>query len=101
MTPDNFFNQRFGDRVKEMTNDEMIQALRGLVETDGWIAILKYHRARKEMAQNMLYAIDPVKEPTQIARTQGMLSGLSDLEDAVFRLSKPPVEEEGSKDQQG
>lgn len=95
---DEFFNQQFGDSVNAMSEDEMMGMLKDLVGTHHWIAILKYHRMRRAVALGSLCTIDPVKDTTLIARTQGGLSGLSDLEEMVFRLNAPEVRSNPEED---
>ena len=82
-----FFNEKYGSNVSSMTDGQMKDLLKDLIDTDHWIAILKYNQSRKIMTQNALYTIDPIKDPTLMARTQGTLTGLTDLEDAVYRLN--------------
>jgi len=39
------------------------------------------------IAQNSLYTLDPFKDQTAIARTQGMLLGMVDLQEMVIMLN--------------
>lgn len=89
-----FFNDRFGDSVKSMTEGQMLELLKELSVTPHWIAILKYQQARRAVAAGSLCTLDPVANPTLIARTQGAMSGLSDLEEIVFTLNNPEVDQE-------
>lgn len=89
---DEFFNTQFGHSIKEMTEGEMYDILHNLPSARSWIAILKYGQLRRAVAAGALCTLDPVKDPTLIARTQGALSGLSDLEEVVYRLNNPAKE---------
>lgn len=94
MSPEEFFNKNFGEAIEEMKNDEMTQVLKELAESREFVAILKYNRMRKQVIQGSLFTMDPIKDPTAMARAQGMLAGMSDLEDAIFHLTKREVPEE-------
>jgi hypothetical protein len=94
MSPEEFFNKNFGAAVESMTNEEMSQVLKELAETEFFVAVLKYNRMRKQVIQGSLFTMDPIKDPTSMARAQGMLAGMSDLEDAVFHLTKKQTPEE-------
>ena len=91
---DEFFNKQFGDQIKSLSEDQMLGLLKDLSTTRHWIAILKYMQDRRAIAIGAICTMDPVKEPTSISRTQGALSGLSDLEEIVFRLNNPQTDEE-------
>lgn len=92
-----FFNKRFGESIASMNESEMRDILKELSETSFWVAILKYQRMRRSVAIGSLCTIDPIQNPTLTARTQGALSGLSDLEEMVYRLSVPPPESSGAE----
>jgi hypothetical protein len=91
---DKLFTQDILDAMKNMQQSEMFSLLKDLQSTNHWIAILKYNYDRRANAHAMLATIDPIKEPTSMARTQGILSGLSDLEEIVRRLNTPPEKED-------
>ena len=91
---DEFFNKQYGDSVAAMAEDEMMGLLKDLQNTRHWIAILKYLQYRRSVATGSLCTMDPVQNPTAIARTQGALSGLSDLEEMVYRLNNPVAEDD-------
>ena len=92
---DKFFTQEILDAMKSMSQSEMFSLLKDLQSTNHWIAILKYNYDRRANAHAMLATIDPIKEPTSMARTQGILSGLSDLEEIVRRLNTPTENDSG------
>lgn len=72
--------------ISEMEEAESRELLLELVYSRSWIAILKYIDARYRVIQSGLTVYDPVKDPTTIARCQGMLSGIMDLPEAVSHL---------------
>lgn len=72
--------------MNEMSIKEMFSVLKDLVGTRAWIAILKYNQQRLSISQNALFSGDPVKDPTNMARNQGIMLGLSDMQNAVISL---------------
>ena len=95
MTSDEY-NKQFIGAIEKMDHEQMMQELKALSETKYWIAIIKYFQMRRAVATGGICTMDPVKDPTAIARTQGALSGLSDLEEMVYRLNNPVESEEES-----
>lgn len=93
MTADEF-NGQFIDAITAMEHDEMMQLLKSLSGTKNWIAIVKYLQMRRAVATGGICTMDPVTNPTAIARAQGALSGLSDLEEIVYRLNNPASDED-------
>ena len=103
-----YFTLEVFARIREMSDNEMKTHLKELEGTSVWFAILKYVQERAAFMQNSLYTLDPNKEATQIARCQGMLSGVGDLQDAVLSLKyeakkaeDPKNKEEVNKDELG
>lgn len=91
----NYFTQEIRDQILNMKESEMNEILKGLEGTPIFIAILKYSQERIGVLQNSFLTIDPVKDPTQMARYQGIITGVLDLQDAVLSLNFP---EETKKD---
>lgn len=87
-------NLKFRKFVEEMDQDEMFGVLKNIISSRVWIAILKYQHARRSMAADSLLTMDPVQNPSAISKTQGILAGLSDLEELVTRLNEPTQESE-------
>ena len=81
-----YFNEEIQTKIREMSSDEMNSLLLDLESTQSWIAILKYLQERMISAQNGLLTIDAVKEAGKIAQLQGVMAGLSDLQNAVIYL---------------
>lgn len=104
----NYFTEEVFARIREMSNSEMKTHLKELEGTPLWFAMLKYSQERTSIVQNSLLVIDPVKSPTEIARYQGMITGMLDLQDAVLSLKyeskkseDPKNKEEKNKDSLG
>jgi len=57
-------------------------------------AILRYAGLRFSLVTDALRAIDPFKNPTEIARNQGIGTGLMDLRDYINLLKKKVAESE-------
>ena len=104
----NYFTSDIFKRTSEIDSSLMKTLFKELEGTPLWFAILKYTQERVLILQNSLLTIDPVKNATDIARYQGMVSGLLDLQDAVLTLKyesekseDPENEEEASKEELG
>ena len=86
--------------IKEMQDPEMESLLVGLRGSRQWLAILRYNHARLEHADNALRTLDPYKDPTALARFQGIITGLSDLAEGVAYLgNKQAKAEAGNKEE--
>ena len=103
-----YFTKEIFDRITGMSNSQMKELLKELEGTEFWIAILKYNQDRMRVIQDGLFSIDPFKDPTNMARNQGIGIGLSDLADAVVTLKyaaekseNPETEEEKVKESKG
>lgn len=73
-------------KISEMTDAERDSVLLRLARSEFWPAILKYLDERDAYVSGALKSIDGFKEPTMLARSQGMLLGLADLEGAVEQI---------------
>jgi hypothetical protein len=81
-----YFSKDVIDRMSAMSLNEMASILKELPDSQFWIAILKYNQQRLGLSQSALFSGDPFKDPTGVARNQGILLGLSDLQNAVINL---------------
>lgn len=104
----NYFTTEVTSRVREMSNEDMKTLLKDLESTPYWIAILKYNQDRISVIQNSFLTLDPVKNPTEISRYQGAITGILDLQDAVLSLKfenrkkeSPKYKEDQAKDEMG
>lgn len=70
-----------------MDNDEMDELLHELSETQFWQAIKRIVRFKDTEVMNSLASLDPFKQPTEVARNQGMRMGLYFLENYLDVLS--------------
>lgn len=89
-----YFTDDINEQVNAMDTKEMVEVLKGIPSTRIWIAILKYNQERLLYSQSMLFSADPFKNPTEMARQQGILLGLSDLQNAVIELNTEKTKEE-------
>ena len=103
-----YFTKDIQQRVNEISMEEMKTLLKELEGTPTWFAIIKYNQERLQNAQSGLITLDPFKEPTKMARYQGIMSGLLDLQEGVITLrakaakaEDPKNKEEDSKDNLG
>jgi hypothetical protein len=101
-----YFTKEVYEQIQDVSLDEMKTLLKELEGTRTWFAIIKYNQERLSNAQNALITLDPFKDPTTMARYQGVMSGLLDLQEGVITLkyeakrSEDPknAEEEGKQD---
>ena len=83
-----FFDENLNNLVDDMTEGEMLSLLKELEETRYWIAIVRYVQERMVIAERTLILVDPIKEGTQLARTQGILNGLMDLHNMIIQAKQ-------------
>lgn len=84
--PQEYFTVEIENKIREMSDTQMQQSLASLEQSEFWIAILRYNQMRLQMSQSALFQGDPVKEPTMMTRQQGIMLGISDLQNAVISL---------------
>jgi len=81
-----FFTPELEEKMREMSDKQMEELLKDLENTPHWVAILKYNQARLRYVQNSLFYTDPYTKPNEISRNQGIMLGISDLQNMVFTL---------------
>lgn len=81
-----YFTQEINNAMAEMSEEEMLKTLATIEGTRQWIAILKYNQIRLRHSQAGILSADPFKDPSGIARNQGVMLGISDLQNAVIIL---------------
>ena len=94
-----YFTKEVTDRISEMSIKEMESAMKDLITTHYWTAILKYTGIRTPLLDASLRSIDPVKDPSKISWSQGALAGLSDIEGYVIELNDPTPKSESDEDE--
>ena len=83
-----YFQEELNKLADEMTNGDMIEQLKELENTRYWVAITKYVQDRMLVAQGSLCVLDPITQAASIARAQGILSGLLDLQDMIIKTKE-------------
>ena|SRR3990167_3774979 len=83
---------------ENMTEKEMNDLILALDGTEGLAAIKKYIVYRETLINNALRSTDPFKNPTEIARNQGIRLGLYDLLEYIELLKRQRKEAEGGED---
>lgn len=98
-----YFTKEIEGAIREMSEEEMLRELIGIEGTRAWTAILKYNQIRLGHCQSAVFSGDPFKEPTSIARNQGIMLGLSDLQNAIILLKTEQREKaaESAKEEEG
>lgn len=76
------------EQYEPMGEDEMNELLLELSDTAIFRAIINYAYKRDKLITDAMRSIDPFKEPTLLARNQGISTGLFDLRDYVLLLKK-------------
>lgn len=92
-----YFTNDIREAIREMSSEDMRNHLKSLEGTALWFAILKYSQERVAVIQESFLILDPVKDPTKIARYQGAISGILDLQDAVLSLKFESKKKENPK----
>lgn len=82
----NYYTDDVRTAIREMTFEDMKNSLKSLESSPFWFSILKYTQDRIAVIQDSFLTLDPVKSPTEIARYQGAITGMLDLQDAVLSL---------------
>ena len=104
----NYFTDDIRATIRGISNEEMKNALKSLEGTPVWFAILKYTQDRIGVIQDSFLTLDPAREGTKMARYQGAITGMLDLQDAVLSLKfeakkseNPKNKEESDKNELG
>ena len=104
----NYFTDDIRATIRGISNEDMKNSLKSLEGTPVWFAILKYTQDRIGVIQDSFLTLDPVKDGTKMARYQGAITGMLDLQDAVLSLKfesakaeNPKNKEESNKDELG
>lgn len=91
----NYITPDMVEMIASMSKEDMRKSLVELSGSHMWVAILKYLLERTSYAQSSLFTLDPFKAPTDMARLQGIVTGMTDLPDMVYSLlSKSEVPQE-------
>jgi len=60
----------------KLTSVEMSNSLIELSESKYWLAIEMYYNGLRKLAENTILSVDPFKNPTEVARSQGFIQAL-------------------------
>ena len=103
-----YFTEDVCTQIREMSDKDMNDHLKALEGTPLWFAILKYTQGKVEGVKNFFLVADPLSGVVPIARSQGAITGMLDLQDHVIRLNfqskrseDPKYKEEKNKDELG
>ena len=75
--------EELNDEQTPMSNEQMVNYIYELSKTNTWRAIQRYNMLKDAEVISSLAVLDPFKEPTQVARTQGIRIGLYYIEQLV------------------
>ena len=87
----NYYTKEINEQIAGMSMKEMETLLKEMVGLRQWIALLKYTGIRMSMLENMLRVTNPYKDPDQISKVQGIMTGLCDIEGYIIDLIAPPT----------
>ena len=93
----NYFTDDIRKKVRDMTNTEMKHSLVSMEGTKYWFAIIKYTQDRIATIQDSFLTLDPIKDSVKMARYQGAITGMLDLQDAVLTLKFESKKKENPK----
>jgi len=97
MDKKSYFTDDVREQIREMSNEDMKNALKSLEGTPAWFAIIKYGQERIASIQSIFLTIDPLKSASEISRYQGTITGILDLQDAVLTLKYESKKAENPK----
>jgi len=90
-----YFTEEIRAQMNNMGLKEMESVLKEFINTQAWIALLKYISLRTPVLDATLRSVDPYKDAYKIAWAHGALAGLSDIETYVIELNSKPQEDKG------
>lgn len=93
-----YFTKDINNQISEMGPKRMESLMKDLINTEHWIAILKYTSMRTPLLDATLRSVDPISEPHKISWSQGALAGLCDIESYVIELNSPAPSSEKSEE---
>ena len=92
-----YFTKEVNDRIAAMPVAQMESIMKGIMDSEEWIAILKYTSMRMPLLDSQLRSINPVLDPHKISWTQGAMAGLCDIEGYVIELNENAKEKAKQK----
>lgn len=92
-----YFDANVVALAKSMPNEEMINLIADLESDRKWVAIVKYSMERIALLMSGIYAADPIKEPSQISKYQGILVGILDVNGLMTSIKEKRKEDESKK----
>jgi len=90
-------NEELEKRCNEMNDVKMWTLLGQLASMEHFVAVMKYNRMKDLEAITVLANCDAFKDPTTMARTQGIRSGIYFFEKACLSEKKRIEEETENK----
>lgn len=88
-----YFTSDVESSIRDMSEVEMFRELLNFEGTKAWVALLKYNQIRLSQSQAAIFSGDPIKDPSNMLRNQGIMLGLCDLQNAVIMLRQEKLEE--------
>lgn len=91
-----YFVDGLNTAVNEMSYGEMQNLLVELAGTKYWVAMIKYTQDRMTIAQSSLCMLNPMTQAVEMARAQGIISGLLDTQDMVGKTKESIAQQEAA-----
>jgi hypothetical protein len=82
-----YFTKEVNDMMQSMSLSEMESVMKNMIDTQQWIALLKYTALRTTYLDATLRGTNPTTDPHTISWAQGALAGLCDIEGYVIELN--------------
>lgn len=100
-TSSDYFTKDVEERMNSLSEAEMFELLKDFINQPHWFALLRYTQERLRMAQNSIISTNPYQDPHAISVSQGIMLGLSDVQNAVIYLNtkKDKEDEAGSEEE--
>jgi hypothetical protein len=93
----NYFTPEVLSRINEMSDATMYGVLKEFIDTEAWIALVKWTSKRLPLLDANLRSANPYVDPYKIAWTQGVQAGMCDVENLVIDLNKPKTVEDNQE----
>lgn len=84
-----YFTKEINEKIAAMGAKEMESVMKEFVDTQYWIAMVKYTNMRMPLLDATLRGTDPIKDPSKISWAQGAMAGICDVENYVIELNNP------------
>jgi len=93
-----YYTEELATTIRKMTDEEMFALMYQMEQSEYWPAMMRYNQIRSSYTQSAILVADPVKEPTIIARNQGIMLGLADMQNAIIMMWQEKKQQEAENE---